>query len=48
MVAVVVERDVGARRDALGQILEAFEEIGLAVDVRGGRDQLLGFGDRFR
>jgi len=45
MVAVVVERHVGAGRDAAGEILQALEEIGFGFDERCGGDETLGFGD---
>ncbi len=46
MVAVVVERQVGAPRDAPGQILQTLQQIGFGFDERCGGDQLLGLGDR--
>ncbi len=46
MVPLVVERQVGARRHAAGQILQSLEQIGFGFDVRGGGHQLLGFRDR--
>ena len=46
MVAVVVERQVGAAGDAAGQVLQALEQIGLGFDERCGGDQALGLGDR--
>ena len=46
MVAVVVESQVGAAGDAAGQILQAFQQIGLGFDEGSGGDQSLGLGDR--
>ena len=46
MVAVVVEGQVGASGDTSGQILQAFQQIGLGFDEGGGGDQSLGLGDR--
>src|SRR3977135_3383755 len=36
-----------ARSDAAGEVLQALEEVGFGLDQRYGRDQILGFGDRF-
>ncbi len=46
MVAVVVEAEVDAGRDAAGQILQAFEQVGLRLDMRRLGDQALRLGDR--
>ncbi len=46
MVALVVEGQVGASRDAPGQILQALQQVGLGFDEGSGGDQLLGLGDR--
>ena len=46
MVAVVVEGQVRAARDAAGQVLQSFEQIGFGLDERCGGDQFLGLGDR--
>ena len=46
MIPVVVERDVGAGGDAAGQILQAFEEVGLGFDERCCGDEALGLRDR--
>ena len=46
MVAVVVERQVRARRDAAREVLQTLEQVGFGFDERRGGDQLLGLGDR--
>ena len=46
MVAFVVEGQVGAARDAAGQVLQALEQVGFGFDERSGGDQSLGLGDR--
>ena len=46
MVAFVVEGQVGASRDASGQILQALQQVGFGFDEGSGGDQLLGLGDR--
>ncbi len=46
MVALVVESQVGAARDAAGQILQALQQIGLGFDEGRGGDQTFGLGDR--
>ncbi|CFR77411.1 Uncharacterised protein [Mycobacterium tuberculosis] len=46
MVTLVVEGQVHAARDAAGQVLQPFEQVGFSLDVRGGGYQLLGFCDR--
>ena len=45
MVAVVVEGDVRAGRDAAGQVLQAFEQVGLGLDEGRLGDQALGLGN---
>ena len=45
MVAVVVEGEVRAGRDATGQILQTFQQIGLGLDERRLAHQLFGLGD---
>jgi hypothetical protein len=34
-------------RDTPGKILQSFEQVGFGLDVRRGRDEFLGLGDRF-
>ena len=46
MVAVVVEGQMGAGGDTPGQILESFEQVGFGLDVRCGRHEFFGLGDR--
>ena len=46
MVALVVEGQVHAGRDAAGQVLQSFEQVGFGLDVRRGGDEFLGLGDR--
>ena len=46
MIAVVVERQVRASRDAAGKVLQTFEQIGLGFDEWRGGDEALGLGDR--
>lgn len=45
MVAVVVERDVRAARDAAREVLQALQQISLGLDEGCGGDEVLGLGD---
>jgi hypothetical protein len=47
MVTLVVEGQVHAARDAPGQVLQSFEQVGFGLDVRRGGYKFLGLGDRF-
>ncbi len=45
VVAVVIEGNVRAGRDATGQILQPFEQIGFGFDERSFGDETFGLGD---
>ena len=45
MVALVVEGQMRTGRNATGQVLQSFEQVGFGLDMRCGGDEFFGLGD---